>query len=102
MAGSSIRTRRALLVTLLAASATAFHLPAAAATPPTIEIIALAHWPVRNALKPIRDFLASLGAKVKVVELDAESAAGEKRIGALGQKGHIPILLVINGNDQFK
>ena len=27
---------------------------------------------------------------------------GEKRIGAVGLKGHIPILLLINGSDQFK
>jgi len=102
MAESSMPTRRAFLGAVLAASTIALHLPVEAAAPPTIEIIALSHWPVQNALKPVRDFLTSLGAKVKVIELDAESAAGEKRIGSLGQKGHIPILLVINGNDQFK
>ena len=95
-------TRRDFFAVVLAATAVALQREAAAATPPTVEIIALSHWPVQNALKPVRDFLVPLGAQVKVVELDAESPEGEKRIGAVGLKGHIPILLLINGSDQFK
>ncbi|MGD0026472.1 MAG: hypothetical protein ABSC37_17930, partial [Xanthobacteraceae bacterium] len=72
------------------------------AAPPTVEIIALPHSPVQTALKPVRDFLATLGGRVNVVEIDAESPAGEKRISALGLKGHVPILLLINGSEQFK
>lgn len=68
----------------------------------TIEIIALSHYPVRDALKPVRDFLGTLGGKVKVVELDAESSAGEKRIEAVGLKSHVPMVLLINGSDKFK
>ena len=69
---------------------------------PTIEIVALGHYPVRDALKPVRDFLGALGGQVKVVEIDAESAAGEKRIKDVGLKGHVPIVLLINGSDKFK
>jgi len=69
---------------------------------PTIEIVALSHYPVRDALKPVRDFLGTLGGQVKVVEIDAGSAAGEKRIKEVGLKGHIPIVLLINGGDKFK
>ena len=69
---------------------------------PTVEIVALTHYPVQNALKPVRDFLAKLGGQVNVVELDSESAAGEKRIKAVGEKGHVPILLLVNGNAHFK
>ena len=69
---------------------------------PTIEIVALTHSPVRDAFKPVRDFLGTLGGQVKVVELDAGSAAGEKRIKAVGLKGHVPIVLLINGSDKFK
>jgi len=69
---------------------------------PTIEIVALSHYPVRDALKPVRDFLGTLGGQVKVVEIDAESAAGEKRIKDVGLKGHVPMLLLINGSDKFK
>jgi hypothetical protein len=97
-------TRRKL-VSALATSAVLAVLAApleARAAPPTIEIIALPHSPVAAALKPVRDFLAGLGGKVKVVEIDAESDAGEKRLSALGLKGHTPILLVINGSDQYK
>ncbi len=95
-------TRRDFFAVVLAGMAMPLLGQAAAATPPTVEIIALPHWPVQSALKPVRDFLASLGTQVKVVELDAESPAGEKRIAALGLKGHTPILLLINGSDQFK
>lgn len=87
---------------IVAIAAIALALAAEAAGTPTVEIIALPHWPVKAALKPVRAFLATLDGKVKVVELDAESPAGEKRIAALGLRGHIPILLVIDGNDQFK
>jgi hypothetical protein len=72
------------------------------AAQPTVEIIALSHWPVQDALKPVREFLGTLGGRVHVVELDAESPEGEKRIGAVGLKGHIPLLLLINGSDRFK
>jgi len=37
-----------------------------------------------------------------VVELDAGSAAGEKRIKGIGLTGHVPIVLLINGSDKFK
>jgi hypothetical protein len=67
-----------------------------------IEIVALTHYPVRDALKPVRDFLGTLGSQVKVVEFDAGSADGEKRIQAVGLKGHVPIVLLINGSDKFK
>ena len=68
----------------------------------TVEIVALKHSPVQNALKPVRDFLGTLGGQVKVTELDSESLAGEKRIKAVGEKGHVPILLLVNGSDKFK
>lgn len=69
---------------------------------PTVEVVALSHSPVQTALKPVRDFLVKLGGQVKVVELDFESPAGEKRIKAVGEKGHVPILLLVNGSDKFK
>ena len=72
------------------------------ASPPTVEIVALSHWPVQDALKPVREFLGTLGGRVRVVELDAESPDGEKRISAVGLKSHIPMLLLINGSDRFK
>ena len=68
----------------------------------TVEIVAMTHSPVQTALKPVRDFLTKLGGQVKLVEIDSESSAGEKRIKAAGEKGHVPILLLINGSDKFK
>ena len=69
---------------------------------PTVEIVAMTHSPVQNALKPVRDILGKLGGQVKVIDLDSESPAGEKRIKAAGEKGHVPILLLVNGNAHFK
>jgi len=96
--------RRELLAALAASAAIAcVAVPAGAlAAQPTIEIVALPHWPVQNALKPVRDFLGTLGTRVKVIEFDAESPAGEKKLSAAGLKGHVPILLLINGSDSFK
>ena len=97
-------TRRSVAVALAAIAAIALSTEpvAAGAAQPTVEIIALPHSPVQSALKPVRDYLGTLGARVKVVELDAESPAGEKRIGSAGLKGHVPILLLINGSDRYK
>jgi hypothetical protein len=97
-------TRREFIAALSGSAAIALLAAsfAAGAAAPTVEIIALPHPPVQTALKPVRDFLSGLGSKVTVVELDAESPAGEKRLSALDLKGHIPILLVINGSAQFK
>lgn len=100
----SMPTRRDFVVVVAAGAVFALLADPVAvrAAQPTVEIIALPHSPVRSALKPVRDFLGSLGSRVKVVELDAESPAGEKRIGAVGLKGHVPILLLVNGSDRYK
>ena len=74
----------------------------ALAAPPTVEIIAMAHPPVRKALQPLRDWLAAQGGKLKVVELDIESTQGEKRLVAVGLDGHIPILILIDGQYRYK
>ena len=96
-------TRRNVLAALAVSAAIAAlaGVPARAAQP-TVEIIALSHWPVRDALKPVRDFLATVAGQVKVVELNSESPEGAKRIAAVGLKGHVPILLLINGSQRFK
>jgi hypothetical protein len=78
----------------------AFYAPNSWAAPPTVEIIAFAHPPVQAALKPLRDWLSSQGNSVRVVEIDMESPAADKRLKGLGLKGHLPIVVLING--QFK
>jgi hypothetical protein len=70
------------------------------AAAPVVEIIALSHPPVASALKPLRDWLGAQGNKVKLIEIDMESAEGQKRLTAAGVKGHTPILILING--QYK
>jgi hypothetical protein len=95
-------TRRDFIARLAAGTAIFVVAGPAWAAPPTVEIIALPHSPVQDALKPVRNFLISLDRRVKIIELDAESPAGEKRIKAVGLKGHVPILLLVNGSDKFK
>jgi len=69
---------------------------------PVVEIIAFAHPPVQSALKPLRDWLASQGSRLKVVEIDMETPAGEKRLQAAGVTGHIPVIVLIDGQHLHK
>ncbi len=80
----------------LAAIAASFVAGTALAAPPTVEIVAMSHPPVQAALKPLREWLAQQGGKLKVSEIDAESASGEKRLEAVGLKGHVPIVILID------
>lgn len=82
---------------VVAAAALALCAGNALAAPPTVEIVAMAHPPVQAALKPLRDWLAGQGSKFRVVEIDAESPQGEKRLDSVGLKGHIPITILIDG-----
>jgi hypothetical protein len=75
---------------------------AAWAAKPTVEIIAMVHPPVQDALKPLRAWLAKQRGKLRVVEIDAESARGEKRLEAVGLNGHIPIAILIDGKYRFR
>jgi hypothetical protein len=68
-----------------------------AAPTPVVEIVAMNHPPVQSALKPLRDWLAGQGAKIRVKEIDIESADGERRVQAVGLKGHIPVVILIDG-----
>jgi hypothetical protein len=81
----------------MAAGALSLTAGAAWAAKPTVEIIAMAHPPVQDALKPLRGWLASQGDKVRVVEIDAESVQGEKRLASVGLNGHIPIAILVDG-----
>lgn len=72
------------------------------ATPPVVEIIAYAHPPVQSALKPLRDWLAMQHGKVRANELDMDSPAAAKRLESLGLKGHIPVVVVVNGSYRYR
>ena len=87
---------------LLAAAGLMVGARAALAAQPVIEVLAMGHWPVQNALKPVRELLAKYQAKLRVSEVDIESPEGVKRLKAVGLKGHIPIVLLIDGNKSFK
>jgi hypothetical protein len=96
-----MRTRRAFLVSFATGALMLATHPAWAA-PPMVEIIAMAHPPVQTALKPLRDWLAKQGEKLRVVEIDAESPTGAKRLQSAGLTGHIPILILIEGKYGFQ
>jgi hypothetical protein len=95
-------SRRRWLATLAAASASLLLAPAAHAAPPVVEIIAFAHPPVQSALKPLRDWLAAQGGRLKVIEIDMETPAGEKRLQAVGVTGHVPVVVLIDGQHLHK
>jgi hypothetical protein len=92
-------SRRRFLFSLAALAA----LPAVAhAAPPSVEIIAMAHPPVRAALSPVRSWLAAQGHKVAVREIDIETPEGHQRLAAAGLSGHIPILILVDGQYRFQ
>lgn len=81
---------------LLLAAATA------QAAPAVVEVVAFAHPPVQSALKPLRDWLGAQGGKLKVIEIDIDSAAGEKRLKEIGIKGHVPVVVLVDGQYRHK
>lgn len=95
-----MKLNRRILLAHAAAATLSLTTGAAWAAAPVVEIIAFAHPPVQSALQPLRDWLASQGSKLRVVEIDMESAAAEKRLKAIGLKGHIPIVVLVDGQYQ--
>lgn len=89
-------------IAALAAAASLAMLPVAHAAQPVVEVIAFAHPPVQSALKPLRDWLAAQGTKVKVIEIDMETAAGAKRLQAVGVTGHVPVVVLIDGQHRHQ
>lgn len=92
---------RRILVSSASAAALFLSVGAALAAQPVVEIIAFAHPPVQSALKPLRDWLASQGKQVRVVQIDMETPAGEKRAAAVGVTGHVPVLILVDGKYGF-
>lgn len=84
------------------AAALLFASGQALAAPPTVEILAMPHPPVKMALAELRGWLAAQGTKLKVIETDVESPAGEKKLAAVGLSGHIPVVILIDGQYRLK
>ncbi len=97
-----LHTRRRWIAALAAAAASLTMLSVAHAAQPVVEIIAFAHPPVQSALKPLRDWLAAQGTRLKVIEIDMESPVGEKRLHAVGVTGHVPVVVLIDGQHLHK
>ena len=95
-------SRRRWLTSLTAASASLLLAQAVHAAQPVVEIIAFAHPPVQSALKPLRDWLSAQGTRLKVVEIDMETPAGEKRLQTVGVTGHVPVVVLIDGQHRHK
>jgi hypothetical protein len=73
----------------------------AEAAQPTVEIISISHRPVQQSLASVRTMLEKYKGRIRVVELDAEASEGVKALKAVGLKGHIPILILIDGKYSF-
>jgi len=85
------------LLTSAALIALSLPLGTAWAAQPVVEIIAFAHPPVQSALKPLREWLATEGGRLKVVEVDMETPEGERRLKALGITSHVPVVVLVDG-----
>lgn len=93
---------RRTLMAALAATALLQSAPVAyAADPVAVEIIGLAHWPVQDALKPILEMLEGFGGQITVTEYDADTQEGKDKMSDAGQRGHVPVLILIDGEYQF-
>ena len=92
-----MKLNRRTIIATIAVSILSWTANTAWAAQSVVEIIAFSHPPVQSALKPMREWLANQGAKLKVKELDMDSAEGEKRMQVIGLKGHIPIVILIDG-----
>ena len=92
---------RRIFISNASAAALFLSMGTAWAAQPVVEIIAFAHPPVQSALKPLRDWLASQGKHARVVEIDMDTPAGEKRAAAVGVTGHVPILILVDGKYAF-
>ena len=91
---------RYLLPGLLAATSL-LAMDAALAAQAVVEIIAFAHPPVQSALKPLREALPQLKNKPRVVEIDMESSEAGQRLKSVGLTGHIPVVVLIDGQYRF-
>jgi len=96
-----MNSRRHFLASIAAGALMLAAGPALAATS-TVEIVAMAHPPVVAALKPLRDWLARRDGKLRVIELNAESPAGTKRLAAIGLTGHVPMAILIDGKPRYR
>src|ERR1019366_2925301 len=83
-----ISRREALFV--MAAATVVLSTRQALAAQPVVEVLAMGHWPVQKALKPVRDLLAKYQGRVRVAEADIESPDGVKRLKAGRLQGQIP------------
>lgn len=72
------------------------------AVTPSVEIVAMAHPPVQSVLRDFRGWLAQQGDKIRVIEIDAESPQGKARLESIGLKGHIPIVILVNGKTHYR
>jgi hypothetical protein len=96
-----METRRSFL-TAASASILALAAGPALAAQPVVEVLAMSHWPVRKALEPVIAALGRYEGRVRVVQMDIESDEGKKRMKEIGLKGHIPVILIIDGVRTFK
>lgn len=96
-----MHTHRRTIIKGVSATALLLSVGAVRAAQPVVEIIAFSHPPVQSALKPLRDWLANQGSHMRVVEIDMETAAGEKRAASVGVTGHVPILILVDGKYAF-
>jgi hypothetical protein len=97
-----MNTRRNFILAALCSALTCIAGQSHSAPPLTVEIFAMPHPPVRAALQPLRDWLAKQVGRIQVREVDIESPEGVKRMQAAGLSGHIPVLIMIDGQYNFR
>lgn len=79
-----------------------FLTPAHAAGPVNVEILYMNHGPMQPVLRDLKELLAGYSGKVAVQWFDVDLAAGKSFMEEKKIRGHVPLLILVNGEKQFK
>ncbi len=88
-------------IVLLASFIIAMPVQSRAAARVRVDILYMNHGPMRPTVTKIKKLLAGYGAMVQASWYDFESLAGEAYMKREGIKGHVPMLIKINGQSDF-
>ncbi len=77
-------------------------MPVHAAAEVKVEILYMNHGPMQPTLRDLRALLSRFQDKVSVQWFDVDQAAGKSFMEAKKIRGHVPLLVLVNGEKLFK
>jgi hypothetical protein len=80
----------------------ALSMSAHAKAPVNVEILYMNHGPMEPTLRDLRELFAGFQDKVSAHWYDVDQAAGKAFMEDKKIQGHVPLLILVNGEKQFK